>query len=569
MKQKKSLSSPRSGMNKDSGISDLKNTEYSFASNINTNSEVGDTFIVQLEPSNYFGVNFPLNYKVIGFKEDIIKNRTYYYLTNTVINTADLNYKRSSIGYVDNTINETFNQDVLVNVCNTCNKKNTLSPALENIVQTPMQTYVELVHDRCIPTIDIEEKGFNFNINFPILKIEIKQEKLNIKLYWDDNRNYFRNLNVTNIEEARTKNTFDYLHSQDIPCTDPLETPCIQIDKLLVEPKHSRIVLEAKEEQTGGNLKMGTYEFHGAYCDLMGNEMSQYCTPTNPISIFDENNNILAQTETDSFTNFAIKINVKNLDVKHFKYYKIAVVERNNVANTQSVFLAGIYPTTDNTVVYTHSGSSNDDLYIARGNVSVKKRMDFNTLNAVKQRYTHAKGTMSTANTLFRYGLQVEEEVNIQPVVNLLSSLHWNTAVAKEDLYKSAVATSKYKGYMSNEVQTFALRLLYKDGGYSSNFPLIGRPKDLNDAQIVSDLNFTSLDANTPKCGTSARRERWQIHNTAEEYLEQCYNFDSGGYLSQNEDVTKTCIIESVAIIPANSTTIEIENDLIQHGAGL
>ena len=100
----------------------------------------------------------------------------------------------------------------------------------------------------------------------------------------------------------------------------------------------------------------------------------------NPITIFDENNNILSQTEKDVFTNFAIKLKIEGLNTEYFKYYKVVCVERNNVDNTQSAFIEGIHPTTDDTIVYTHSGSSSDDK-ITRGNVSIKRRIDFNIMS--------------------------------------------------------------------------------------------------------------------------------------------------------------------------------------------
>lgn len=563
MKQKQSISVFKKGMNSDSHISELQNAEYTLAINANSNNESGNGYILQNEPSNNLSTLFPIGYKVIGFVKNLLKNRTYYFLTSTETNPLNANFKRSTIGYVDDTILETYNIDDSLSGCNDCeNPKNELDVPLENIVQTPSQTYVELVHDRCIDLVDIEEKGLNFNINFPIKKIEIKQEVLGTTLYWNDWRNPFRYLQIGRIEEAKEKGTFDYLHTLDIACDDPQEIPCINTEKLLVTPKHTRIVLEADREQVGGNLKMGTYEFWGAYCDAYGNDATEYSTPTNPISIWDENNYIQSQTETDDFTNFAIKIKVKNLDKDRYKYYKIAVVERNNVNNAQSVFLAGIYPTTDDVVVYTHSASSNDDLYITRGNTSLKKRMDFNTLLAVKPQYKRMKGTMVTDNRLIGFGLEEEQEINIQPVVNLFSSLvKAQTSVVSENLYKSAVATSKYKQYTRNEVQPLGIRLLYNDGGYSATFPFVGRPKTASDAELVSDLNKNkaSLIASETACNSNTRQEKWQIFNTASEINgESCFDLEANSIALPMEILEKICYIDIETTIPTNTITLQL-----------
>jgi len=562
MKHNKSISSPRLGMSRDKNGADLKNIQYTVSVNMTSSNEGGDTQISQLEPSNYYGVKFPENYKVIGKKTDLLSNYTYYFLTSIIEDTNSVHYKRSSIGYVDNNdINNinykneettNFNED-----CDSCGIKafNPIVTPLETVTQVPSLQYIELVNDRCL---DIYA-GLNFDINFPAKKIEINQEKLGTTLYWNDYRNPPRFLNVTNLLEKGAQN---YLFELELPCEDSTYSNCIDVDKLLMFPKHNRIILNPAEQQLGGNLKKGTYEFWAAYCDLMGNEMTQYSSPTNPIAIFDENNNIQSQTETDEFTNFAIKIKVENLDVKHFKYYKIAVVERNNVVNTQSVFLAGIYPTTDDTVIYTHSGSSNDDLYIARGNVSLKKRMDFNTLNAIKPNWEKAKFTMVSGDVLWHGGLVQEEELNVQPVMNLFGGLlHWTTSAASENLYKSAIANSKYKGFTRDEVQPFSARLLYKNGGYSTAIPLIARPALPGENDILEeDNNLNSILNNSSQCVSTDRNKKWQVYNTAYAYNETCIDIEEGA-TEIEEPATNSCTLENVYTINTGSVTIEIDQN--------
>jgi hypothetical protein len=610
MQSKKSISAPKIGMNLDTHESQLSPQEYRLGVNINSSSEGGESFNVQNEPSNYFGVQFPENYVVVGFVNNLLRERTYFLLSSIETDEDSPHFKRSSIGYVDNTFLETFNSD---QECVSCdNPKNVLGTPLEDQVQTPAQVYIELENDRCVPLADIEERGFNFDINFPIKKIEIKQEKLGTTLYWNDWKNPFRYLQIERLEEAFENNTYNYLRTVDVACEDPTEDECLNVEKLLVSPKHKRIILEADKEQTGGNLKQGSYEFWGAYCDLYGNEITEYSTPTNPISIWDENNYIQAQTETDDFTNYAIKLKVKNLDVDRFKYYKIAVVERNNVNNTQSVFLAGIYPTTDDVVVYTHSGSSNDDLYITRGNTSVKKRMDFETLVSVKPQFKRAKGTMVSDDRLFAFGLEEEEEINLQPVVNLFSGLvKAQTSAVSENLYKSSIATSKYKQYTRGEVQPLGIRLLYDDGGYSATFPFVGRPKvgDEGDLVIltsglleedkkyvilklnegdnfsnvgfvtegvpfiatgttptawsnfteVTNVNKASLIEGQNACGENTRQEKWQIFNTASLIDEEdCFDLEANSIELPPETIEKTCYIDIKKTIPSNTITLEL-----------
>ena len=66
--------------------------------------------------------------------------------------------------------------------------------------------------------------------------------------------------------------------------------------------------------ELGGRLKKGVYQFLIAYCDELGNEISEYYSITNPISIFDRNDLIMEQPDLANRTNYAIKLEVKGLD---------------------------------------------------------------------------------------------------------------------------------------------------------------------------------------------------------------------------------------------------------------
>lgn len=534
-------------MNRDTHISQVSNVEYTFLLNGDTSNEVGEELNVQNEPSNYLGVIFPNGYKVIHHKLDILKDRTYFFLTNPAT-------KKSSIGYVNIILEDNYNEDTRINCPDCKDSYNSLGAPLEQTNQTPSLEYVELINDVCH---NIGE-GLNFDINFPIKKSEIKQEKLGTKIYWNDYKNPPRYINVTDIEENPNNH---YLITQEIPCDSPIVVGCILVDKLLVNPDYNRLKVEAERVQTGGNLKLGTYEFYVAYCDFLGNEMSEYFTPTNPISIFDENNNILSQTDLDVFTNFSIKLKVSNLEPKKFSYYKVVCVERNNVNNTQSAFVEGIHPTTDDSIVYTHSGSSNDDVYITRGNNKIAKRIELDKLFAVKPNYKRFKGTMSSGDRLWHFGAEQETEVNLQPVVNLMGAvgLKWQTSIAKEDLYNDPIATSKYKGYAREEVQPFALRFLFKNGGYTSNFPIVARPAYEEELEVVeeTDKNLMSLDENTPNCTLNVRDKVWQIQNTAK--IDDIICESNTDTIEVIEDLTRTCIMDSVATIPTGTLTIELD----------
>ena len=517
-------------MNRDMHISLLKPSEYVFAMNATTDNEQGERLNIQREPSNYLSLKFTAGYKVIGYKLDLLKELTYFFLTNPAT-------KKSSIGFVNNKLIESFNVDTYQQ-CTDCTGYNKLGVGLETIVQLPAHTYTEIINDNCLAI----GEGLNFNINSPIKFIEIKQEKMGTFLYWNDYRNRPRYLGVSDTK---------YLFEKGDPCLDPIVTDCINIDRLLQFPKHINLHIEPVLLQTGGNLKLGSYEFYVAYCDQKGNEMVAYSTPTNPISIFDENNVLLEQIDLDSVTNYAIKLKVSNLDIVNFKYYKVVVAQRASVSNEQRYFVEGVHPTSDDTIIY--SGDAN------------KADIPVDTLNAVKPVIIRAKGIVASNNIAMQWGLEKRREVNLQPVVNLLGGfLQWQTSVAKEDLYQSAIATSKYVGYQRDEVQPFAIRFLLKDGGTTNAFPLIARPPTDDDTKpiLASDLNKKSIDENTPKCAQNTRDKWWQIYNTATVESDVCTDFEEGA-LTITEKVQKTCLIKKINTIPANTVTLKLKETFI------
>jgi len=518
MKKNTNISAPKLGMNRSTHGSQLKPTEYSFALNANNNTLSGERLNITNEPSNILAVVFPAGYVPIGYQYSNLLEKTFYFLLN-----PQTGY--SSIGYVDNVTNYTHTEDALINCTGCYDDTLELGTPLEDITQMPYTQYNEMLNDLC-------NKDLNFQLNFPIKTIEIKTEKQKTIIYWTDGINPPRYLNIDDLAY--------YQYTGEVICGIDNTTPtCIDVEKLLIFPHHRIINLDADLEQTGGNLKIGIYEFYAAYCDALGNEITDYCTPTNPISVFDENNFIIEQPELDQQTNFALKIKANNLDTR-FKYYKVVVKQITNVASAFSYFVEGIHPTTDDTIIYSSEAG--------------KERFSPERLAQTKPNYETTEKLVASGNLLMQYGLTEKRTPNLQPVVNLFSSLlQWQTSVAKESLYKSAIATSKYKGYRRDEVQPFGIRFFYKNGGYTPVFPMVGRPSMFNENDILSeeDINLQSIQAYTPNCDQNGRNRRWQIYNTAFQ-TDTCYDiFDTG--IPVEEETTRNCTIEDVATIPSES----------------
>lgn len=532
MKKNTTVSSPKIGMNRTAHGSLLKQEEYSFALNANNTTEQGERLNITNEPSNILAVEFPQGYIVIGYKYNSLLNKTYLLLTNPETGF-------SSIGYIDYDFQYEYTPDE-ENSCGDCYQTQLqLGTPLEDLVQTANQTYVELLNDEC-------NGDLAFDINYPFLTIEIKTEKNHNVMYFTNGKNTGYYLNLSDIDY--------YKYEDEYICgVDVLPTTCVDVSKMKIFPSHRILQIDPETIQNSGNLKLGTYTFYASYCDAQGNEITNYSTPTNPIRIFDENNFILEQPDLDNPTNFAIKLKINNLDTQHFKYYKVIVQEISTVGKGYSYFVAGIYPTTNNTVLYT----SNLE----------KDRASVDNIKIVKPTYETIDKLVASNNTLFLYGLKEKRQFNLQPVVNLFSSLlKWSSSIAKESLYKNPIATSKFVGYRRDEVQPYSIRFRFKDGGISPVYPFIGRPAKTTDLETISedDTNYKSIHEYDSSCTENNRKKRWQLFNTAT-ITDSCTTVigadpcatPTEGAIPITDDYTRSCIIENVATIPTDTITFE------------
>jgi len=539
MQEKKlETSGVKVGMIRDRSPYQLDSGEYVFCLNHNTSTETGDELNLVTEPSSILSTRFPDGFKVWSYRDDPNSNRVYFILTNPTT-------RLSSIGFVVKDQSFDISVDSYTD-CPDCTKYRLLSEALEDITEIPFQPYVELLNDFC-------HGELNLSLDFPAKFNEIKTEKTGTVWYWVDDNNPDRYINLSNIDY--------YQYTGEIICGVDNTTPtCIDVEKLLQFPNYTIPHIEPERIEIGGNLKQGSYSFTIAYTDQNGNEISTYSTPTNPLSIFDEGNNIETQPELNKLTNFGIRLKVTDLD-QTFKYYKVVVIERVNLANIESSFIEGIHPTTDDSILYTSSSTVSQN-NVTGDIVGARPRINLETILAVKARYEKT-GILAQANSyLFHGKLTEKREVNLQPVVNLMGAFtRWHSAVAKEDLYKSQLASSKYKGYMRDEVQPFAIKFEYSDGHKTAAFPLISRPPietTINGNTVLEtdeveedDYNYLSIDNTAPQCGINPRTKYWQLYNTAT-VEGTCPNYVDNGTIIE-QPVERSCTITPVYTIPAGS----------------
>lgn len=546
--KKINLSSAKTGMVKDTHPSQLTDAQYTHALNANIESESGDSFNLTNEKSNILASRFKSGFKVIGFENDIDSNSTFFFLVNPSTGVGEF-------GVIEDNQNTNDVSDVLVD-CKDCNKANQLAEPLENLVQLPLQTYTTLLTDAdgyldvntnlCMPFV--QGSGFNFSIDHPIKKIVIKNEKCGKNIYFSDDYNVPRHINITDLLNGK-------YNDQNIPCDDNVTTACINYDELRIFKLFNIPKIEPATIELGGRLRMGMYEFLLAYSDAAGNEISPYYSITNPIAIFDKNNRILEQQNLADRTNLAIRLLVSNLD-KKYSHYKVAVIQTADIEGASRYFIEGIHTINDNTVVYTTEqnkvATSFDKLLIDQLNVE------------------KSEGLTASNNILFQYGITQKKEINLQPVMNLLGEfMQWQTHIAPESLYENGVLSSKFLGYNRDEVVPLSIRFLL-DGGYETSiFPLISRKILLfedelvvNEAGVGINDDVESIIKNNQDCNTVNRNKRWQFYNTAFfDGSTVCEGNDSIETVVVTEPITKTCIVEDIETVGPGTISIELDNE--------
>lgn len=527
------MNAPKKGMNRDIDLSEQQPNEYSIAINANIESADGETFILSNEQSNILATRFKGGFKFLGGKNDINSNNTYIFLLNPTTGVGEF-------GVIQNTQNTNDLEDLLVD-CGDCSEIRELSTPLEDQEQIELQTYETLLSDQCHIDDNTPEKGFQFDINKPIKKISIKNEKCGKTLYFTDDLNPPRHIILDNLSLYQTEG--DIICGVDNTTPTCLNNERLRIFKLFDIPNIVPVSIEL-----GGRLKMGVYEFLIAYSDISGNEISEYFSITNPISIFDENNTILEQSETAVETNFAIKLDIQGLD-QDYKYYKIVVIQTADIEGATTYYEEGVHPINDTTVLY--DGQAN------------KKATTLNNLMRVNPVVKRWEGLTSSNNTIFGYGIQVEKEWNLQPIVNLIgSAFKWQSSIAPENFYEDGVNSSLYRGYNRDEVYPLGMRFTTNEGYKTAVFPLIGRPATEEDIEEIDEDNKDreSIESNLSDCGTTERTKRWQLYNTAEEEG-SCQLDDEIPTNTIVEEEEKICFIEDIAEIGAETFTISLDQE--------
>lgn len=521
---------PQKGLNRDQY--NLGESDYSTLLNGLFDGTDTGTFTITNEMSNVLSSKFKQGFKVINATNDVYSNTTYFFLVNPTTGVGEF-------GQIKN-VQQIVNINDVALDCEDCVKHLDLGQPLEGTTQTPLNVYQTLLTDECHTTSS--KKGFNFSIDFPIKKTVIKNEKCGKTIYFTDDNNPPRYIILDSISQYKFTGGLNCGIDERVPT-------CLDNDKLLIFKKYNFPKLTPISIQLGGRLKLGVYEFLVAYCDIEGNEISEYFSITNPIQIFDKNNVTLTQEELRQPTNFSIKLDVSDLD-ERFTHYKIVVIQTTlDSVGATNFYVEGIHPINDNIVIY---GGEQNKL----------SNIGLNDLLRENLYVRHVEFLTESNNSLIAGGITSENEINLQPIANLLGSfLKWQTHIATEDLYEQGVNSSLYLGYNRDETVPFSIRFLLEGGYKTALLPLIARTATDSDLGIIpiDNKDRKSIENNLNDCDNTERTKRYQFYNDAT--VEGSCTTDSLNSVQVQEPDEKICYIENIATSTSGSFTIDINEE--------
>lgn len=428
------------GMNLDSVVAEVKPGQVTFALNAQASGFDGNSITYQNEQGLDFCVNLPGGYEVIGTHNIIELETVIFFLANKQTNSSEIG---------------------------------------------------KVVNDSCIYETVINGSCLNFSIERPILKAVHKITACTVEIYWTDNFNPRRWIDLLNLpfKEIVQGNT-------DQPCNTVITTE-IDCNKLNVQPNFSIPEIGYTFVTADGSLLSGTYQFAIQYSNGQGDPYTSYYSVTNPISI---NDYFKITPDFNYATNKSIQLEISAIDTTGlYDYFNLAVIKTIN--NIASVDLVGTFQiqTASQKILYTGQSSG----------ITL-------TINDIFEKFPvfDTAGDLTTVQDVLVWNdLTSSERISYQQIANQIN-LQWVSYILPpaENGFANPLNTADFRGYLRDEIYAFDMVLISKNGYQSDRFPIPGRRARPLDVQIVAN-NDTIYGESI--CEPSAGLPRWQVYNTA------------------------------------------------------
>ena len=380
-------STPIKGMIKDVDSAYFGKENWFHARNLANNSMDGDTGVVGNEPANLACGKIP--YTVIGTIH-LYGDQWAIYATNDI---------DSEIGTFDDSKCE----------------------------------YTTLVNDQCL----------NFNRDNLIIGVSKENFDCTWQVYWDDNLNPSRTLNLDKVPYKQQQITGPDVDGN--PCIiyqdiTPNELDC---EAIRLHPLMDMACLRLEKAEEGGALFNGSYQAFIAYCDN-AQTIGDYFINSNITSVWSHEN-----------TNSSMILNISDLDTD-FEFFKLVI--RARVANTFVNYEFGTYSTETKKIPIDFIDPELPTI------LSSKLLID----NPI---FEKSAGMFVVNDYLIRSQPTEYFDFNYQPLANQIAT-YWTTATFPDDYYRNG---GNNPTFLRDEQYTFFIRFIYNTGEFSKSYHIPGR----------------------------------------------------------------------------------------------
>ncbi len=348
--------------------------------------------------------------------------------------------------------------------------------------------YTTLVNDVCL----------GFNRKYLITGASKENYDCTWQVYWDDNLNPSRTLNLSDIPYRKT-----LVSEPGDDCIIFEDTTVLDCERLRLAPLFKIPCIELERSEDGGQIRNGSYQAYIAY-SLNGQVVTDYVGISNIQSVFDHDE--LAGS---------LKMIFSDLD-ENFEEFQLVVL-----SNTNQQIVAkqiGLYSTQTSTV-------SLDFIDPALPTITLQ------SLFSRRPAYEKSESMYVVNDYLIRQGPTEQFDFNYQPLANQIKT-EWVIAEYPANYYfKSGNKTN----FMRDEQYAFFIRWIYNTGERSASYHIPGREPKLNGftgngfEQTGSELDFNA--------GTFDTKQNWHVYNTASWSANLNTPIDNGGIIISKGDM--------------------------------
>lgn len=399
-------------------------------------------------------------------------------------------------------------------------------------------TYTKIVGDQCL----------NFSDKHPINAIFRIKNGCDRYVYFTDNFNFYRVVNLTDTSEW-----VDPVFKTIISCEIIKFSRSYNIPTVVLSTSTTELV-----QDNGGELEYGTYGFYLKYLDAKETPTAEWVPITNYVPVGDGSQK---QTDTSSYvgksnvvsspyykdkTSKSIAFRLFNLDTT-FKYYQIAVVKRTaidgSIASVDILFPEPIQSVTDD-FVYTGAASQ----------ISTQTSLD--ELLTPRQRIEKVAAQVIDNNRLFIGNIDSvnKDYFAYQAFASKIQVKYQSTSIPTLRTAKSSNSYFLPKTLCPDEIYALAIVYIHEDGTESPAFHIPGRPANISELTVDNfhpyfNTNYSTWDtqdiAADPNVFNAAKTKRWQVYSTASIINSLSTGTEHRGYLGYYESPETYPVIAS------------------------